>query len=335
MPSPSIASRVRRATLQLAGVLAIAAVGTPVSAQSAPTVPAPAVPAPAADATPASPALIDHLLRVLEKREQPQGVGGPFGGSSALSSLSTIDALNAERQLRTLGARAASGAPRVAELLMRTERNAYELAWTLWSISPPATTEQLPELRAALANVSGAARIEVLAKIGRSRSAQAMPELREASQAAELPQRLVAGIALSHQLETAAGDEPARLLAGLLKDREKPVRSVSANGLRLLGTRAQAAVPALIDYLRTRDNVYMATQALAAAPTRDLLPAQGELEAILADTKLSDFQKQPAVQLLMRIEQQRSSEGTTGAVPAPRTPAVVPVRPAVDDARRI
>lgn len=326
MISSSTTPRRRVPSLALALAIVCPAAWAQLLAPSPPAVPA-------AEAPPASPALVNHLVRVLERREQPPATGA-FGAANP-AALSMIDALDAERQLRGLGARAASGAPRVAELLARTERNAYELTFTLWAISAPPGAEPLSGLQASLAQATGAARLELLARIGRSRAPQAIPVLREASRAAELPQRLVAGVALGFQNDAATGDEPARLLAAMLKDPDKPARHVAANGLRLLGTRAQAAVPALIEYLRTRDNVYMATSALAVAPARELMPAQGELEAILGDSKLSDFQKQPAVQLLMRIEQQRGLDAANGAAPVPKSPAVmVPPPPRAADASR-
>jgi hypothetical protein len=298
-----------------------------------------AQPAPAAsavEASAASPALVDHLMRVLEKREQQSG--GLFGTTP--SALATMNTFDSERQLRALGARASAAAPRVAEMLFKTERNGYELAWTLWSISAQPSADELPSLRESLEAASGAARLELLAKVGRTRSASALPMLGDATQAADIAQRLIAGIALGYQVHPASGDAPARVLGGMLKDSSKPVRQVAANSLRLLGPRSQAAVPALIDYLRTRDNVYMATSALAAAPVHDIMAAQPELEAILADSKLSDYQKQPTVQLLLRIEQQRSADAqnastapAAGTVPAPASTA--PAAPAVPAGKSI
>ena len=294
--------------------LALATGAAPALAQS------PAGPA-AADSAPSSPALVGHLLRVLEKREQPLG-GGWFGAGPA----SAAETADAERQLRGLGARASAAAPRLAEMLLRTERNAYELAWSLWSVSPEPAPERFAALGITWADATGAARLELLAQLGRTRASQAVALLREAARAADLPQRLIAGIALGYQTDAAAGDEPARVLAAMLKDSEKPARAVAANGLRLLGPRSAAGVPALIDYLRTRDNVYMAASALAAAPTHELLPAQAELEAILAEPRLSDAQKQPTVQLLLRIEQYKAAQPRPG-VPPPGPPASLPARP--------
>ena len=283
--------------------------------------PAPARPA----ATQASPALIDHLMQSIERREQPRA-SGIFGALASPSAFAAADTFTAERQLRALGARAASAAPRLAELLLRSEHHAHELAWSLWSVSPRATAEEMPALLDSLPAAQGSERLALLARIGQAREAQALPTWRDALQAQEPPERLLAVIALGFVAARDAGDEPANLLAQALKDGDKRVRSASANGLRLLGQRARPAVPALVDYLRTRDNVYMAAQALAIATPLDLMPAQADLEAILADSKLSDFQKQPAVQLLLRIEQQRSADAAAGSPAAP-APRAVPSKP--------
>ena len=48
-----------------------------------------------------------------------------------------------------------------------------------------------------------------------------------------------------------------------------------------------------------------ATAALKELPTVAIMPAKSELEAIVADPKFGQFIKQPAVDLLMRIEQAR------------------------------
>ncbi len=313
----------------------VVTLGLPALASAQTTFPAPTAPQPAVQLPPASSAVVTHLLRVLEKREQNSS---PWLGSLAAAAAFSPEAHDAQTQLRALGSRAASAAPRVAELLVRTERNGYDLGWTLWSVSLQPGTEALPALREASVDTASTLplRLEALAQIGRTRSALALPMLRDASASADTAQRLVAAIALGHQAEAAAGEEPAKLLALMLKDKEKPVRSAAVNGLRMLGARNRAATPALIDYLQTRDNVYMATQALQAAPVRDVMPAQAELESILIDPKLTDFQKQPTVALLLRIEQQRGLDAS--AVPAPRPPVPrpavpVPVRP-VDDMNR-
>ena len=261
------------------------------------------VPALAEDAPPASATLVNYLVGVLEKREQPPQaprLGVPFTMPPA------FDNNDAERQLRSLGGRAASGAPRVAALYATTERNLYELAWTLWSIAPPPAPGDLQALTKAYAGATGADRYVLLARVGQLRAASSLTTLTASAHASDVHERLLAAVALGFCQGN--DDSVALLLAGLLKDDVKAVRLAGVNGLRLLGPRGTRATPALLDYLRTRDNVYAATTALANASAQDLRPAQADLEAIINDPKLTDYQKQPVVALLIRIEQAASAK---------------------------
>lgn len=61
----------------------------------------------------------------------------------------------------------------------------------------------------------------------------------------------------------------------------------------------------LIDYLRSRKHVFVATAALKELPTDAIKPAKAELETVVSDPKSGQFIKHPAVYLLMRIEQAR------------------------------
>lgn len=299
------------------GVLLSALLAACVSAQ-AQTGSSAAAPAPAPAATAeASPTLVNHLVAQLEKREQPPA-GGLFGVAPSPGAY-----FETEQQLRRLGARAQAAAPRIAELLSRTERHAYELGWTLWSISAEPAADDLPALAGALADARGVDRLVLLSRVGRTRSTAAMPLLREAAAAPDAPQRLLAAIALGYQKDLAAGAEPIELMAAMLKDRERAVRQAALNGLRLQGPRAATVSAALIEHLRTRDNVWMTAQVLAVVPTRELLPLKPELESLLGDKKLTEFQKQPVVELLLRIENHAPTPAAAPATPSmPSAPSV-------------
>ncbi len=277
-------------------------------------------PAPA----PASTALLNHLVSALEARERPST--GPLG---TLTAPSAMDTFTVERQLRGLGARAAPVAPRVAGLLAQTSKNASELAWTLWSISPAASTVDVTGTGALLASDAPLAeRLLALASQAQTRQPEALPLLRQAAADPAPAMRLLATVALAYQREERASDQPALLLASLLSDSEREVRSAAANSLRLQGPRAIVAGPALMDYFRRRENVYQAAQALAALPTPQLLPLVPDLEAVLADSRWSTYQKEPVVSLMLRVESHRAAQ------PAPVAPAAsppaAPKRPAAD-----
>ena len=268
--------------------LAAAAVA-PVGAQLPPD-------AGASAAAAASPALVNHLLAQIEQREQPPQ-RTPFGNVIPASPF-----LDAEQQLRKLGPRASAAAPRVAELLARTDRYASELSWTLSSISAEATEADIPALGAALARGSASDRLLALGRLGRIKSPLAVAALQGASAAADVPSRLLVAVSLAVQRDAPGSSVVVPLLAAMLKDGDRSVRQAALNGLRLQGARAIDATPALIDHLRGRDNVYMTAQVLANVATRDLLPLKPELEALLADAKLTDYQKSPVVDLLLRLE---------------------------------
>ena len=280
----------------------------------------------------ASPALVNHLLAQIEQREQPPQ-RTPFGTAIPASPF-----LDAEQQLRKLGPRASAAAPRVAELLARTDRYASELSWTLWSISAEATEDDLPALSAALARGSASDRLLALGRVGRIKSVRAVAALQGISTAADVPSRLLVAVALGFQRDVPGSSVIVPVLAAMLKDGDRSVRQAALNGLRLQGPRAVEATPALIDHLRGRDNVFMTAQVLAHMPTRDLQPLKPELEALLAEPKLTEYQKRPVVDLLLRLESATAAAAPLmpaagGFVPAPSPPrsaAVAPVmKPAV------
>lgn len=260
-----------------------------------------------ATVAPASPQLLDHIYQQIEKREHPTQLPGLAGSAnSALASSALMDFISTRNQLRQLGPKAYPLAPRVAELLVRTEKNQYDLAWILFEMTVQEDDSQ-PTVNSALTKYkaeSGAGKLVQLAKLGKIRSAAVVPELQAAASDSAPTTRLLAIIGLAFA-GASTPDKAAMTLGKALGDADKSNRAAAANSLRLLGSRAELATPALIDYLRTRENVYQAAAALNLMPIAAVRPAKPELESILSDGKLNEFQKRDVVNLLVRMESEK------------------------------
>lgn len=270
-------------------------------------------------ASTASPALVAHLLSQLEAREKPST--SLLGLGSAPRPLAGF--LEGEQQLRRLGSRASSAAPRVAELLARTQNYASELSWTLWSIAPPQGDESAQSLWNAAQDGTGAlpARLLALASVGHDMSKAGLDHVEAASAWPEREARLLAVVALGKHTADDQVDRVVTRLAQMLKDDDKLVRQTALNGLRLQGVRSASAAPALIQHLHTRENVWMTAQVLEFAPDKELLAIRADLEDILGDTKLTAYQKEPVVRLMMRIETELSKPTPAPSPPKPPAPA--------------
>lgn len=256
---------------------------------------------------PASPQLLEHIYQQIEKRERSTQIPGlPASANSALASSSMMEFMTTRSQLRQLGPKAHPLAPRIAELLVKTEKNQYDLAWILFEI-----TVQEDDSQATVNNVlarykseNGAGKLVQLAKLGKIRAPSAVPELQMAAADVSPTTRLVAIIGLAFA-GASSPDTAATSLGNALSDAEKYNRSAAANSIRLLGSRATAAAPALISYLKTRDNVYQAAAALNLMPLAAIRPAKTELETILSDSKLNEFQKRDVMNMLVRMETEK------------------------------
>lgn len=267
-------------------------------------------PATAPAREPASPALLGFFYKEIREWDQgiaPQGVG-------VMSSRPVADALfhaRVRQQLAHLGTAAFPIAPQVAELLHGTTKNHYSLSYILLGMVPTAAESEIPALLQTL-TTGGGPRLLAMAQLGRSPSQQSLAALQGQAAAEDLAGRVLAYAAMGYvgQHFPEAG---AQAVAAGLKDASKEVRQVSVNALRLIGPRGQVA-PQLIEYLRTGDNRFMAVAALKAYPIEAVSPARADLEAIVSDPKLSTFQKQDAVDLLVRLQQPAAPAQAAGQV---------------------
>ncbi len=115
-------------------------------------------------------------------------------------------------------------------------------------------------------------------------------------------------------------DQSAEVLGQWLGHPSAKVRWDAAKALRALGPNARPAHGALLAYLRTRDNVWLAAQALAYASPTELLAVQADLESIVAEPQVSSWVKAPVEALLMRIEHWRALDSAEAMRPTADRP---------------
>jgi hypothetical protein len=265
------------------------------------------IPTPANES--ASPALTEHFFQ--ETKKWVEGVSSNGLNSTPGISVATAQAmrdtdfLQTRNQIRQLGIKAWPIAPKIAELLVRNTAKQYELAWMLYDMTPTvdAGESTVALIRAKYDNplTLPAEKLVLLSQLGKVQHPVAVKMLGVALSNADVPTRLMITVAMGGAGKADAS-AAAQLLASQLKDSERFTRTAAANAIRLIGRPAAAASPALGEYLRSRENVYMACAALKDMPIEAIRPLKAELESIVSDTKLTGFVKQEAVNLLLRIE---------------------------------
>lgn len=249
---------------------------------------------------PLSPVLLDHFYKQIYQWDK----GAPGGLYAASSAMADIDFQTKTRpQLQQAGTAAFPIAPKVAELMLTSEKNRYSMAYMIMGMTPSPTEHEMKAVLRA-ASTAGAEQLVAFAQLGRSTSRDGLDALRGAAAAGEISARLMAAVALGY-MGKAFPEEAPRAIAVNLKDKDKGVRTAAANGLRLIGAPSHVVAPELLEYLRTRDNPYLATAALKNLPASLLRPAKADLEAIVGNAKLNSLQKQDAVEILMRLETTR------------------------------
>jgi hypothetical protein len=256
----------------------------------------------------ASAPLLEHFYQEARKWADGTNTTPAIAGLPAASANAIRDAeFNQTRtQLRGLGSKAWPLAPRFGELLIKSSQKQYDLGWMVTEATPtqPATSAHAELLRSKYegAAPSSGERLGLLAALGKTAHPDSIKIIAGYSKQGDINTRLVATIALGYAGRT----EPSAAsstLSLLIKDPERVVRQAAVNSIRLAGREAIVqSAPALIDYLRTRENVFAACSVLKELPTETLRPIKAELESIISDPRLTAFQKQDAVSMLIRIE---------------------------------
>jgi hypothetical protein len=248
--------------------------------------------------SPASSILLEHFHKSIVAWDK-----GPTGASGA-SPLIEHEFLQVRSQLRDLGTAAQPLASKIAEQMLASQKNKYVLGYMLMDLTPSTPDTELQEAMSQAESGDSNTQLVAIARLGKGMSQNAIAPLTKGLASQDLTRRLMSTIAIGFAGKHAP-ESAARALALHLKDPERSIRSASANGLRLLGAQSVVVTAELIDYLRSRENISVATAALKELPTDAIMPAKAELEAIVADPKFTQFIKQPAVDLLVRIEQAR------------------------------
>jgi hypothetical protein len=259
---------------------------------------------------PASPQLLENIYQQIEKRERGELTGG-FPASAGLpdsmkEAMAANEFLPTRTQIRQLGAKAYPLTPRVAGLLLKSEKNKYDLAFILYDMTAQeeSTPQSVSSAISKYRGQQGADKLALLASLGKIRSPEVVPDLQAAANDATPAVRLVAIIGMAFAGSTAP-EKASATLSKALGDSEKVNRAAAANSIRILGPLAESTAPALLNYLKTRENVYIATGAMTRFSVAALLPAKPELESILGDSKLTQFQKQETVNMLVRLESEK------------------------------
>lgn len=244
---------------------------------------------------PASATLLEHFYRQITDWDR--------GGNGTLGSRAFADhdfLTKTRPQLQQLGTAAYPLAPKVAELMRNSKKNTYSLAFVLIGMTPSPEDSAVPGLIAA-ATGKGAEALMSIAQLGRAASVAAAQALHAESRSDDRPSRLMALVALGY-LGKAQPDAATTALIAALSSDDVDSRAAAANSLRSIGARSSAAAPQLIAWLKTRENPYMAVNALAAYPLDAVRPAKAELEAFVGEAKYTAHQKATAVDLLVRLE---------------------------------
>lgn len=251
---------------------------------------------------PASPALMEHFQKAIANWDRgPVAPPGSLASPQALQAVHEVEFLKTRQQLRQMGTSLFPLAPRVADQLQSTQKNQYALAFILMDIVPAPGDAEVPGLVQRAGSGQASERLVAIAQLARSSSAAAFEAVRAAARDGDAHVRLMGTVGLGFAGKSFP-EVAAQSVAPNLKDGERYVRSAAANSLRLIGAPSAAVAPQVIDYLRTKENVYQAVSVLKVLPVSVVRPAKADLEAVVSDAKLTSFQKQDAVDLLVKMQ---------------------------------
>ena len=183
--------------------------------------------------------------------------------------------------------------------------NAYDLAWIMTEMTPVQSSQPSAIAAQIAAYQRGATadeRYGSIVRLGKTPDPTALAALIPIAQNPDTKLRLLALIAMGF-----AGKSNGPLAAGVLgkglRDTDKINRGVAMNALRLLGPQdALYAVEDIIIFFKTKENVYQSSGVLRSFPVAYLKPLKLDFETILADPKLTAFQKESVVEILLKIE---------------------------------
>lgn len=251
---------------------------------------------------PASMVLLEHFQKAMVDWEKGPDARNTHGLAGAQSAFAQFDWIKVRMQMRDLGTAVAPLIPKMADMLLNTGRNHYDLAFMIYGATAEPARDKVPEVIARVSDGHPAEKLAALAQLGRSSSPEGFEVLRAAARGGDPLHRLMATVGLGMAGQKVFPEVAARTVATNLRDPERYVRQAAANGIRSIGAPAQVVAPEVIDYLRTKDNPFMATAALMTFPAGAVRPAKADLEALAADPTTTVGAKRQVIELLMLLE---------------------------------
>ena len=246
---------------------------------------------------PREPASLEVLERI-EKTIVDSERGEPPGGMTPEQRIKLADTRS---EMSKLGTSLAPLIPTFAELMLKTPNHQYDYAYMIYAATSTTPSDLLAGALTRLAQGKPGEKIAALAEIGRASSPEALAALRQAAIGTDPLHRLMAVVGMGFNSGRAHPASAVQAIAPHLRDPERFIRVGAANSLRLIGTASTIVAPQLIDYLRTKDNPYLATAAMLSWPTEAIAPARPELEALAADPATTELARRQALQLLTRL----------------------------------
>jgi hypothetical protein len=242
----------------------------------------------------ASPEVLERIEKTIVDWER----GEPPGG---LAPEQRIKLLDTRSEMSRLGTSLAPLIPKFAELMLTTPNHQYDYAFMIYAATSITPSDLVAAALTRMAQGKPEEKIAALAQIGRASSPEALQALRQAAAGTDPLHRLMAVVGMGFNSGRTDPTSAVQAIALNLRDAERFVRIAAANSLRLIGAESRIVAPQLIDYLRTKDNPYMATAAMLSWPAEAIAPARPELEALAADPATADLARRQATQLLARL----------------------------------
>jgi hypothetical protein len=229
--------------------------------------------------------------------------------------------------LQKAGTTAFSIAPEVGTLLTTTSRNWTTFAQILIEITPPAAPDEVSLLAQAARGSDAVIRVLALARLAGSKQPQAIGPLRDAARVYhDTVQRVMGTMALGYAGDVLPEIASSALIVSL-RDRERVVRSTAADSLGRMCASLQTRVPApqakimasfATDYLQIREDPQGAVIILRCLPLQATAQAKGQLQKLVDDPTVGEFNKANARILLAQLR--AVNRDAAGEIEVPKQP---------------
>jgi hypothetical protein len=229
--------------------------------------------------------------------------------------------------LQKAGSTAFAIAPGIAKLLTTTTKNWTTFAQVLIEITPPMLPDEVASLAQAARGGDAETRVLALARLARSKQPQAIAPLRDAARVYhDTVQRVMGTMALGYSGHMLPEIAATALVVGL-RDRERVVRSTAVDSLgrmcsslqsRIREPQAKILASFATDYLQIREDPQGAVIVLRCLPLEAAAQAKGQLQKLVDDPAVAEFNKANARILLAQLV--AVDRNAAGEPQAPRRP---------------